>query len=90
MWTGWIALASAKRRSDGIESAEAVLLKACELHHDIAMIEFYLACYASAAGRFEEAKARLKRAIELNKQFQKLAIDDEDLQPLWDWIVDLP
>ena len=54
------------------------------------MIEFSLACYASAAGRFEEAKARLRRAIELDKQFQKLAIDDEDLQPLWDWIVDLP
>jgi hypothetical protein len=61
-----------------------------ELHHDNAMIEFNLACYASVAGRFEEAKARLKRAVELDKQFQKLAIDDEDLRPLWDWIVDLP
>jgi hypothetical protein len=54
------------------------------------MIAFNLACYASVAGRMEEAKARLKRAIELDKQFQKLAIDDEDMQPLWDWIADLP
>jgi hypothetical protein len=30
------------------------------------MFEFNLASYASAAGQFEEAKARLKRAIELN------------------------
>jgi hypothetical protein len=39
--------------------------------------------------RFEEAKERLKRAVELDKQFQKVAIDDEDLRPLWDWIADL-
>ena len=86
----WINLAYAKRRCEGIESAEAILLRARELHHDNAMIEFNLACYASVAGRFEVAKERLKRAIELDKQFQKVAIDDEDLRPLWDWIVDLP
>jgi hypothetical protein len=33
---------------------------------------FNLACYASVAGRFEEAKERLKRAVELDKQFQKV------------------
>ena len=52
----WINLAYAKRRCEGIESAEAILLRARELHHDNAMIEFNLACYASVAGRFEEAK----------------------------------
>jgi Flp pilus assembly protein TadD len=86
----WIQLAYATRRYESIESAEAILLRARELHHDNAVIEFNLACYASVAGRFEEAKARLKRAIELDKQFQKVAIDDEDLRPLWEWIVDLP
>jgi hypothetical protein len=85
----WINLAYATRRCEGIESAEAILHRARELHHDNAMIEFNLACYASVAGRFEEAKARLKRAIELDKRFQKLAIDDEDLRPLWRWIADL-
>jgi Flp pilus assembly protein TadD len=80
----------AKRRCEGIESAEAILLRARQLHHDNAMIEFNLACYASVTGRLEEAKARLRRAIELDTQFQRLAIDDEDLLPLWDWIVDLP
>ena len=85
----WINLAYAKRRCESIESAEAILLRARELHHDNAMIEFNLACYASVACRFEEAKERLKRSIELDKQFQKLAIDDEDLRPLRDWIADL-
>jgi hypothetical protein len=50
------------------------------------MIEFNLACYASVAGRLEEAKARLQRSIELNKDISRLALDDEDLKPLWDWI----
>ena len=85
----WINLAYATRRCESIESAEAILLRARELHHDNAMIEFNLACYASVACRFEEAGERLKRAVKLDKQFQKVAIDDEDLRPLWDWIADL-
>jgi hypothetical protein len=50
------------------------------------MIAFNLACYASVTGRMEEAKERLRHAIELDKDIRKLAIDDEDLKPLWDWI----
>ena len=86
----WINLAYATRRCEGIESAEAILLQSRELHHDNAVIEFNLACYASVACCFEEAKARLKRAVGLDRQLQKRAIDDEDLRPLWDWNVDLP
>jgi hypothetical protein len=50
------------------------------------MIAFNLACYASVAGRMEEAKDRLRHAIELDKEARKLALEDEDLKPLWDWI----
>ena len=53
------------------------------------MIAFNLACYASVTGRIEEAKARLRHAIELDKAIRGLAIDDDDLKPLWDWIADL-
>ena len=85
----WINLAYAKRRCEGIESAEAILLRARELHHDNAVIEFNLACYASVTGRIEDAKARLQHAIELDKAIRGLAIDDDDLKPLWDWIAGL-
>jgi hypothetical protein len=34
----------------------------------------------------EEAKERLRDAIALDKDIRRLAIDDEDLKPLWDWI----
>ena len=43
-------------------------------------------CYASVAGRMEEAKERLRHAIELDKEARELALEDEDLKPLWDWI----
>jgi hypothetical protein len=52
-------------------------------------MEFNLACYSSVAGRFEEAKALLSRAIGLDKQMRPLAVDDQDLKPLWDWIIEL-
>ena len=42
--------------------------------------------YASVTGRMQEAKERLRHAIELDKDIRGLAIDDQDLKPLWDWI----
>ena len=85
----WIRLAYALRRTESVEKAEAVLLRAQAIHPKVAMIAFNLACYASVAGRMEEAKERLRRAIDLDKDVRKLAIDDEDLKPLWDWIAGL-
>jgi hypothetical protein len=41
------------------------------------MIAFNLACYASVAGRIEEAKEHLRDAIELDKDIRGLALDDE-------------
>jgi hypothetical protein len=34
----------------------------------------------------EEAKERLRHAIEPDKEARKLALEDEDLKLLWDWI----
>ena len=82
----WINLAYSVRRSEGVEKAEAILLRAQAIHPKVAMIAFNLACYASVTGRVEEAKERLRHAIELDKDIRRLAIDDEDLKPLWDWI----
>ena len=82
----WINLAYSVRRSEGIEQAEAILLRARAIHPKVAMIAFNLACYASVSGRTEEAKVRLRHAITLDKDIRGLAIDDGDLRPLWDWI----
>ena len=85
----WINLAYSVRRSEGIKQAEAILLRAQAIHPKVAMIAFNLACYASVIGRMEDAKERLRNAIELDKDVRKLALDDEDLRPLWDWIAGL-
>ena len=45
----WINQAYATHRCDGIKSAETILLRARELHHDNSIVEFNLACYASVA-----------------------------------------
>ena len=86
----WINLAYATRRYESIEKAETILLRARDLHHDNALVEFNLACYASVAGRPEEAKTRLRHAIELDKEIRRLALDDDDLQSLWAWITEPP
>ena len=85
----WISLAYALRRTESVEKAEAILLRAQAIHPKVAMIAFNLACYASVTGRMEEAKARLRHAIELDKDIRRLALDDEDPKPLWDWIPSL-
>jgi Flp pilus assembly protein TadD len=85
----WISLAYSVRRIEGVEKAEAILLRAQSIHPKVAMIAFSLACYASVTGPMEEAKERLRHAIELDKDIRGLAIDDKDLKPLWDWIAGL-
>jgi Flp pilus assembly protein TadD len=85
----WISFAYSIRRSESLEKAEAILLRARAIHPKVAMIAFNLACYASVTGRMEEAKEQLPRAIDLDKDMRKLAIEDEDLKPLWDWIASL-
>jgi Flp pilus assembly protein TadD len=82
----WINLAYSVRRSEGVEKAEAILLRAQAIHPKVAMIAFNLACYASVSGRMEDAKERLRNAIDLDKDVRILALEDEDLKPLWDWI----
>jgi Flp pilus assembly protein TadD len=82
----WINLAYSVRRSEGVEKAEAILLRAQAIHPKVAIIAFNLACYASVTGRMEEAKEHLQHAIDLDKDIRGLALDDEDLKLLWDWI----
>jgi Flp pilus assembly protein TadD len=82
----WIQLAYAVRRSETIEKAEAILLEARVIHPRNVMIMLNLASYASVIGRTEEAKIRLRNAIDLDEGVRRLALDVEDLRPLWDWI----
>jgi hypothetical protein len=69
---------------------EIVLLKARAWLPTDPLILFNLACCASATGRIEEAKLHLGHAIDLDENLQRLALDNEDLRLLWDWIIQPP
>ena len=55
------------------------------------LIPFNLACYACQMGRLEEAQEWLDRAFEAGgrKTMKAMALEDEDLRPLWDRIRNL-
>jgi Tfp pilus assembly protein PilF len=80
----WNDLAWAVRRAESVESANAILLQAVEKFPEDAMTHFNLACYSCQLGDIEQAKARVGKAIELDPKFKLLALDDADLEPLWE------
>ena len=69
-----------------MDTGEAILLEARNLHPNHADIAFNLACHAFLKGNVEEAKVRLRHAIDLDKEIRSLGLEEEDLRPLWDWI----
>jgi Flp pilus assembly protein TadD len=84
--TTWILLAHAVRRAGNVEQEETVLLKARAWHPTDPLIFLKLARCATMTGRIEEAKLRLEHAIDLDENIRWLALEDEDLKPLWNWI----
>ncbi len=82
----WVQLAYATRRSQDIPAARSVLAQARSRFRDVAVIPYNLACYECRLGETEAAMLHLKAAIDLDPSFEKVAEDDEDLEPLWERI----
>ena len=82
----WTNLAWAVRRSDSVLAARDILLEAVERFPGDAMTHFNLGCYSCQLGDIEQAKTRVGKAIELDAKFKLLALDDADLEPLWEQI----
>lgn len=79
-----VDFAFATRRTESIGAAKAILLEAVERVPKAAVLHYNLACYECRLGDLEVAKARLRHAFKLDETFRVLALDDADLQPLWD------
>ena len=78
---------SLRRANDGgVEKAEPVLLEAAKLFPDDGMIQYNLACYCAQLGELDAAQEYLHKSYELGdaKQIKLIALDDEDLKPLWE------
>ena len=65
-----------------MKAAEKILQEAAERHPQDATIQFNLGCYACLLGELPEAKARVVRAITIDSEFLKNALEDPDLQQL--------
>ena len=83
-WT--ISWAYATRRADSIQAAKRILLEVVEQHPNVALMHYNLACYECQLGELEVAKARLQHALKLDPGMRLMALDDEDLKPLWNQI----
>lgn len=75
--------AYATRRAKSFEAAYPILTRAAELHPNDALIQFNLACYEAHFGNLAQGKLHLTRATALDPRFCQLAVDDPDLEPLW-------
>ena len=84
----FVCLAYATRRLDSLEAARVILLRGEEIHPQEGTIQFNLACYESQLGNIEIAKEHLSRATLADAEFKLMALDDEDLKPLWDSLSD--
>jgi len=82
-WTNWAyALRELNRNKQAREVAKEALLQ----HPNVAVLWFNLACYCSLLGEVQEASNHLDKAISLEKSFEAEAVDDPDLDNLWNWI----
>ena len=88
--SGWLHQAYSLRRAgdDGLQAAWEALLPAYGKFPREATIPYNLSCYACQMQRFEEARTWLRRALKVGnkQQIKQMALEDADLQPLWDEI----
>ncbi len=79
----WVEWAYATRKNTTLEEAESILSQAEHMHPQNASITFNLACCQCLLGKFLEAKARVKKAIELDAAFKLASLEHPDLDGLW-------
>lgn len=79
----WILWAYSLRREQTIQAAQLVLRQAAEIHPNVALIAYNLACYACVLGDIAEARTLPKVAFEMDASFKKSATRDPDLQAIY-------
>ena len=80
-WAIWWAYAAG--RTESIDAAKSILTEALQSHPNSASIHYSLGCYESRLQHFKVAKRHLARAIQLDSRLKRVALSDEDLEPLW-------
>lgn len=78
-----LSLAYATRRAESIEMARLILLEALDRFPGEPIVPYNLACYDCQLGNLASATQFLETALRLNPQIKAMALEDEDLRPLW-------
>ncbi len=90
---GWLRRAYALRRVNGggIPQAWEALLPAAKKFPSEPVIAYNLSCYACQMAQLDIARHWLQRAVMIGQKdgIKKMALADEDLQPLWPEIEEL-
>jgi len=88
--SGWLHQAYALRRvpEGGLRKAWDALLPAASKFPKEPTIPFNLSCYACQMRRLDDARDWLNRAVAVagKKKIKEMALNDSDLQPLWEEI----
>jgi tetratricopeptide (TPR) repeat protein len=88
--SGWLHHAYTLRRvsKDGLRMAWDALLPAYDKFPREPTISYNLSCYACQMHQLDEAKTWLRRALKIGnkEEIKRMALDDPDLQPLWEEI----
>lgn len=83
-----VNLAYVTRRADSLEGARIILENAARRFPKEAIIHYNLGCYAACDDDLDTAKRHLMDAFTIDSKFIKTGIEDEDLIPLRDWLID--
>jgi hypothetical protein len=86
----WVQFAYATRREHDIGTAREILVEAIEKFPSEPVIPYNLACYACSTGDIHLARKYLRAAFGLEQGYRDLALEDEDLESMWDEIEDIP
>lgn len=81
-----INLAFAIRRSSSIPAAKAILEDFLKLNGLEPRVQYTLACYECQLGHVAKAKEYLSEVFTVAPELRMRALDDEDLEPLWDML----
>ncbi len=83
---GWVNWAYALRELDRNQEAKEVALSAVNVHKDVAVLWYNLACYCSLLGEMPDAATYLAKSKALDKDFEDEAKSDPDLAELLRWL----
>ena len=88
--SGWLHQAYALRRvpEGGLQQAWQALLPASEKFPLVEIIAYNLSCYACQMNEMDTARLWLKRAFSVgeSEHIKQRALEDSDLEPLWEEI----